>query len=329
MGAVNRRDFALVALGAVLWGTGGVAGSALARATGVASLDVATVRLVVGGGLLLLVLAVSGHLHGLRWTAPVVRRVVVTGVLAATYQACYFAAVQATSVGTATVVALGAAPVVAAVVTAVRERRAPVARELVALGLALTGLVLLVAPSASAASTSAASVSALSAASGATGAAGPTAGLVVLAGGVLLALVAAAAFATMTLVHRTPVPGLDALRLTATSFTLGGLLLAALAGVLALAGRAEAPAATLEAITQGGGWWLVVYLGVGPTAVAYSAYFAGLRTVPATSATLLALLEPLTATVTAIVLLDERLTPVGLVGGLLLVTTVVVLRPRR
>ena len=74
-----------------------------------------------------------------------------------------------------------------------------------ALGLALTGLVLLVGPS---------------------DAAGPGT-----AAGALLALVAAAAFATMTGLNRRSVPGLGPLPLTATSFTLGGILLLPVAAV--------------------------------------------------------------------------------------------------
>ena len=54
---------------------------------------------------------------------------------------------------------------------------------------------------------------------------------------------------------------------------------------------------------------LLTSLAVVPTAAACSAYFTGLRRVPATTAALLALLEPLTATVGAVVLRDERLGP--------------------
>ena len=76
--------------------------------------------------------------------------------------------------------------------------------------------------------------------------------------------------------------------------------------------------------TSGAELGLLLWLGVGPTALAYSAYFAGLRSVPSTTASLLALLEPLTAAVGAGLLLGERLTPVGLVGGVLLVVGMIV-----
>ncbi|HMO11740.1 MAG TPA: DMT family transporter, partial [Actinotalea sp.] len=71
---------------------------------------------------------------------------------------------------------------------------------------------------------------------------------------------------------------------------------------------------------------LVLWLGVGPTALAYAAYFAGLRSVPATSASVLALLEPLVATAGAAVLLAQRPGLPALAGGALLLTGIVVLR---
>jgi DME family drug/metabolite transporter len=288
------RDFALVALGGVLWGTGGLAGAALADAANLSSLTVAAYRLLGGGGLLLLALAVTGALRGLALTRPVVMLVTETALLAAVYQAAYFAAVERAGVAVATLVALGAAPLMVAVGTAISARRLPPPRTLVALALALVGLVLLVGPS---------------------DAAGPAT-----AAGALLALVAAGAFATMTGLNRRSVPGLGPLALTATAFTLGGTVLLPLAAV---AGSG------LAVPTGARGWVLLAYLAVVPTAAAYSAYFTGLRGVPATTAALLALLEPLTATVGAVLLRDERLGPVGVVGAVLLGAAVLVLRPRR
>nr|WP_255465820.1 DMT family transporter [Cellulomonas sp. APG4] len=286
----------LVCLGAVLWGTGGLAGSALREATAAPMLVVAALRLLVGGGLLLVVLALVGRVRGLRAPgAP--GRVAVTGLLAAVYQSAYFGAVQLTGVAVATVVALGSAPVAVAVATALVRRRVPGLRTVGALALATGGLVLLVL--------------------------GPGEGAVVAPGGVLLALVAGSAFAAMTLVNRRRRPGPDPLGLTAVAFTVGGLLLAPFA-VLVGGWPGEAGA------TDGwdaSAWLLVIYLGIGPTALAYAAYFRGLHGVPPTTATVLALLEPLTAAVGAAVLLGERPGPVALVGGLALVAAVLVLRP--
>lgn len=292
----TRRDFALVALAGVLWGTGGLAGAALADTEQLPASAVAACRLLGGGGVLLVVLALTGALRRVPRTRAVAGRVVLTGLLAAVYQGAYFSAVARAGVATATLVALGAAPVLVAVGAAVLARRLPSGRTLLALALALTGLVCLVGTSGS----------------GQAGEGGRT-------GGVLLALVAAGAFATMTAVNRDRSPGLGALPLTALAFTLGGIVLAAVSA-------AFGPGVSVPSTAQG--WVLVAYLAVVPTAAAYGAYFRGLDTVPATTAALLALLEPLTATIGAVVLLDERLGASGVVGAVLLAAAVVVLRPR-
>ncbi len=280
------RDLALLVVGAVVWGTSGLSGAALAE-DGLGPVSVATDRLAIGGGLVLVALAAVGRLHRVPTTRPVLTRVLVTGVLAATYQGAYFAAVALGSVSIATLVALGAAPVMVAAASAVLDRRLPAPRVMVAIGLALVGLVLLLGAPA--------------------GGAQPVFGAV-------LALVPAAAFAAMTVVNRTPITGLGPLELTGVSFTLGALLLAPIA------------------LVAGGGWRpsglgsvaVLLWLGVGPTALAYGAYFAGLRTVPGTTASLIALLEPLTAAVGAALLFGERIPVPGLVGAALLVAGIIV-----
>lgn len=287
-----RAGFLAVVVGALLWGTGGIAGSALAGDGGLPMVTVAAYRLTVGGGALLLVLVLAGRLRRLARTGAVARRVLLTAVLAAGYQAAYFVAVGRSSVSLATVVALGAAPVLVAAATAALTRRLPSARTLVAVVLAVVGLVLLV---------------------------GLSGGGVDPVGGAVTALGAAAAFAALTIVNRTGVPGLDPLLLTALAFLAGGLLLVPVA---VLGGGAVVPSAPSA-------WWLVLYLGVVPTALAYAAYFTGLRAVPATTASLVALLEPLTAALLATVLLGERLGVGGVLGGLLLAAATVVVAPRR
>ncbi|HWS58559.1 MAG TPA: EamA family transporter [Actinotalea sp.] len=296
---MRSGDYLLVCLAAVLWGTGGLAGVSLA-ADGLGMLTVATARLAVGGVVLVVVLASLGRLADLGGAPAARRRVLVTGALAALYQSSYFLAVSWTSVSVATLVALGAAPVVVATATAVRDRRRPATPTVVAVALAVLGLTLLVGV--------------------------PVAGS---GWGVALALVAATAFATMTMVNRTPVAGLDGLSLTGASFTLGAALLAPFALAAALAAGAGTPGGPPLLPSGPDAWLLVAYLGLGPTALAYGAYFTGLRTVPATTASLLALIEPLTAALGAALLLGERLGAAGALGAALLVTAVVLLRPRR
>jgi DME family drug/metabolite transporter len=84
--------------------------------------------------------------------------------------------------------------------------------------------------------------------------------------------------------------------------------------------------ATGQALTfEPEGWARLVYMGLVPTALAYWLFARGLRTTPATTASLLTLIEPLTATVLAVLLFGEHLTVNILGGGALLIGAVVVL----
>jgi DME family drug/metabolite transporter len=70
--------------------------------------------------------------------------------------------------------------------------------------------------------------------------------------------------------------------------------------------------------------WLV-YLGAVPTALAYALFFAGLAGIRATTASVVALLEVVTAAVAAVVLLGERLTAPAVLGTAVLLVAVAAL----
>ena len=72
-------------------------------------------------------------------------------------------------------------------------------------------------------------------------------------------------------------------------------------------------------------WGLLLYLGVVPTALAYFLFTIGMRTTVATVASLVTLIEPLTAAGLAWLLFDERLGPLALVGAALLLGAVFLL----
>jgi len=270
----------------LLWGTGGLTGSLLSRVAGLSAMSVAACRLTAGGALIVALLTVTGR--GWPTGRAAWTRIAVIGVLAALYQSCYFTAVALTSVALATLVTIGTAPVIVLGVYRVTGRRsgrlAPVAA-----CLALTGLGLLVGlPSGF-------SETAVLASAG-------------------MAVLAAAGFAAVTLIGARPVPGLDELTVTGFGFTLGGLILMPLAAALGGLSFRLGP----EAVG------LLVALGLGPTAVAYTLYFRGLRTAAASTATLLTLLEPLTGAILAALVLGQRLSTTGMAGAAILAAAVLV-----
>ncbi|MFT4286316.1 EamA family transporter, partial [Nocardioides sp.] len=99
--------------------------------------------------------------------------------------------------------------------------------------------------------------------------------------------------------------------LAAGSTAVGAIMLAP----LLLTGGPLLPATAAVA-----GW--VLYLGVGTMALAYLALYAGLRTVPASTATVASLLEPVTAALLAWLVLGEHLSAAGVVGTLLVLAAV-------
>jgi DME family drug/metabolite transporter len=76
-------------------------------------------------------------------------------------------------------------------------------------------------------------------------------------------------------------------------------------------------------------WALLLYIGLVPTALAYLLYFRGMRSTPATAASVLALVEPLAATTLAVAIFGESLGFAAMIGaGFLLVAMVTLLRRR-
>jgi DME family drug/metabolite transporter len=275
-------------LSGLLWGTGGLIGTLLGRAAGLSAMSVATYRLLAGGGLIVAFLTLTGK----RW--PTGRaawtRIAVNGLLSALFQSCYFAAISLTSVSLATLVTIGGTPVIVAIVERASGRRALGRAGVITIAMALAGLGLLV---------------------GSPG--GGFSETTVLAS-TGMALLSAAGFAAVTLIGTSPVTGLDELTLNGFGFSLGAMALLPLAAVLG-GGLGFRPS-----LASAG---LLAALGIGPTAVAYTLYFRGLRKASASTAALLSLIEPLAAAVLAALVLGNRLSATGIAGAVMLLAAVV------
>jgi DME family drug/metabolite transporter len=274
-------------LSGLLWGTGGLIGTLLGRAAGLSALSVATYRLLAGGGLIVAVLTLTGR----RWPTRRVAwtRIAVNGLLSALFQSCYFAAISLTSVSLATLVTIGGTPVIVTVVEQARGGRALGRAGVITMAMALGGLGLL------------------------TGLPGGGFSETAVLASTGMALLSAAGFAVVTLIGTSPVTGLDELTLNGFGFSLGGMALLPLAAVLGggLGFRLSLASAGLLAA-----------LGIGPTAVAYTLYFRGLRKASASTAALLSLIEPLAAAVLAALVLGDRLSTTGIVGAVMLLAAV-------
>jgi DME family drug/metabolite transporter len=263
----------------VLWGTTGTA-QALAHLHA-APPAIGAARLLAGGLALWLVVAVRGRLAIGELFAPGRRAwFLAAGLVAAIYQAAFFAAVSRTGVALGTLVALGSAPAFCGLLA--RElagERLPAAWT-VSTACAVVGCVLLLAPSGHA------GVDPL---------------------GIALSLVAGACYGTYTVcVKRLLSSGADPLSVLVGTVSIGAVLLA------------PALATGAGALVSPAGLLLVVWLGPVATAGAYVLFVRGLARVPARTAGTLSLAEPLTATVLGTAVLSEAWSPARAVGGALL-----------
>jgi DME family drug/metabolite transporter len=289
-----RRGFLLVVLAALCWGTSGVSGKIVAERTDLGPLDIAWHRMAIAAVALLIGTALTRRRRS-GPTTPLTRgiagRLFLIGAGLAAYQLAYFAAVATAGVSIATLVALGLAPLLIAVGATLLGHGRPDGATVLALVVALTGLVLLVGVSA-----------------------GVDTGTTVVLGA-LMAVGSALGYAVVTLAG-TGVPA--GIPVTLAGFAGGALLLTPVALVVGLRFTTEPVALAV-----------LLYLGLVPSALAYALFFTGLRTVPGAVAGIITLREPLPATALATAFLGERLAPGALAGGLLVLAAVAGLYVRR
>lgn len=263
---------AAVAIAALLWGTGGLAGSVLARSAGLDGVGIATMRVSVAalalcpfsGSWLLRPRAASRRVR--------LRHVTGAGILVAVYQVMYFESVRMGGVAVPTMITLGVAPLVVAGASALSARQAPTGTACIGWVAALGGLALTVQ--------------------------GPHVGLgAVQPTAVVLASAAGATYAVVIMLNKR-------WALHAAGVDLAAVQFAAAAAVLLPLGVATHQHASVSA----SGVVIALYLGVVATATGYALFFSGLKSVPASTAALMALIEPTAAAILASVFLGEALT---------------------
>ena len=286
---VGRGLLYLIVAGAA-WGTAGAAASLVYRTSDMGPVTLSFWRCAAG---LVLLLAARPLRPRVRPAVPEplrrkALRAVLTGLGLAVFQTAYFAAVQATGLAVATVVTLGAGPVLIALG----------ARQV--LGERLGG-------------------------GGAAAVVGALAGLGVLVlgdgrtsvepRGVLLALVSAAGYSAMTLLTRWwgRDGSADAASTSVGAFAVTSLCLLPFALAEGLVPHSAEPVRLL---------WLLAYVAAVPTALAYGLYFAGAAVVRSATVSVIMLLEPVSAAALAVVLLGEHLTAATLAGTVLMLGSV-------
>ncbi len=280
----SRRDFLFIACASVSWGTVGVANQALYSFGVTNALSLAFLRLGIATPLFLIT---SWILLGRRFF-HIKRRdlgtMMLMGSMIAISQACYVAAIASAGVSVSTLIAICAAPVLIALLSVfiVRERLSSMT--LIALVTALSGTILLIATRSHSD--------------------GGNTSLF----GVLLALLSACGYAGFILCGRMLTGSYHPLQISSVSFGTGALLLLLVCST----------STRLVIAYPTGGWLLLLYLGLVPTAIGYGLFQIGIRSLSATVASIVTMCEPFTAAILAWILFHEELGLFGLLGACLL-----------
>jgi DME family drug/metabolite transporter len=286
-------------LASMLWGTTGTTASFLPDDVSPLAVGASTMGI---GGLLLFAATARASLAVLR--DPVARRWVLIGALGVVvYPLAFYAGMDFAGVAVGNVVALGSGPVFAALLEWLVERRRLSIRWAVSTALAVLGIALL-------------------ALGREVDAAGDRSAIVT---GVVLGLLAGLAYALYTYASSRAiqgsgdVPPRPSRGVMGSMFGAGAVLL--LPVLLATGGPLLQSPATVG---------IAAYLAIGPMFIAYLLFGIGLRSIRSSTVTTITLLEPVVATVLAVVVVGERLAPVGWIGlGLVLTGLGVLVSARR
>jgi len=289
------RPVLLVIAAAVCFGT---TGTAQAYGPDAASTTaVGLTRIVAGGSLLAAVAWWAARRSPVRAVAPrqSLGVVLLGGAAVLAYQPTFFAGVRSNGVAVGTVVALGAAPALTGLLEWLVTRRLPARPWFVATGCAVIGVVLL---------------------GGVLDEADASISLPGIAG----SLGAALSYAIYALAAK------KLLDEGASATTAIGSIF----GVAAALGAPFLLLVDLSWLGSASGLAMVVWLAAATVALAYVLFAIGLRSLTASTVSTLTLVEPMTACLLGIVLLDERLSAPGWVGlGVLLCGVALLAVPAR
>jgi drug/metabolite transporter, DME family len=284
--------FWLVTFAAITWGTIGVATQAIYNSDTTTSLFINLARMLIATPVLLLACwrVIGTKLFQFERRGLLI--MLVSGALLATSHAAYFAAIRSAGVTIATLLTICVAPLVVTGVSVLLKLEILTRRIVIALVCALIGAVLLVGGGSPAAESGQHDVWL----------------------GTIFSLIAAATYGSSVICGRFLAGDYHPLQVTTITFSAGTV-------VLVLVNLA----AGVVTVHTTQGWLLVLYLGLVPTALAYWLFQKGLRSVSATSASIVSMVDPLVAALLAWALFGETLSVIGIIGAVLLTSSIFLL----
>jgi drug/metabolite transporter, DME family len=267
----------------------GTTGTAQAVGPAIEPLAVGTARIAIGAVLLVAIALATGRFQ---LGAADRRLVLLSGLCVAAYQATFFAAVDDTGVAVGTVVAIGSAPVFTGLMARAFTGERLSRRWAAATALGCAGVVTLVL--------------------------GGGSGGEVSLPGVGLALLAGAGYGGYAVAGKKLMDqGATPEALMATVFSIGAAVLLPLLTLVPTGGLLTGP-----------GLVLALYLGALPTALAYTLFARGLKSIGAGETATLTLAEPVTAAALGFIVLGERPGAAAIIGAALVLAGLALLALR-
>lgn len=288
----NSGAWALI-LASLLWGTTGTAASFLPDDVSPLAIGASTMTI---GGLLLFAVSARASLAAIRDAAA--RRWLLIGAIGVfVYPLAFYSSMDLAGVAIGNVISLGTGPVFAALLEWLFERHRLSALWAACTAVAIVGIVILTI--------------------GGHGSAAASGGSIV--PGVILGFVAGLAYALYTYSSSRAIRTGQAPRgVMGGMFGFGAV---ALLPVLVVLGG--------PLLQSGQSIGIAAYLAIGPMFVAYLLFGIGMRTMRSSTATTITLLEPFVATLLAVIIVGERLEPLGWIGLVLILVAVTVLATAR
>ncbi len=282
--------FWFVTAAAIIWGTIGVATQEIYNVDSTTPLFINLTRTLIATPMLLFLCwrVVGRGMFNIQRRDFIV--MMLTGTFLVLSQVAYFAGIREAGVTITTLLTLCISPLVVAFVSVILKFETLSGRFMIALILAMLGSLLLV------------------------GVNTPSNTEYNITSGTIFSLIAAVFYALMLIGGRFLAANYHPLQVITVGFAAGTvvLLLINLASEVVIVQTAE-------------GWMLVLYLGLVPTAFAYWLFQVGLRTVSATTASIVIMLDPLVAAFLAWMLFGETLSSAGVIGAMLLISSLFLL----
>jgi len=288
------EGWAAVLTAATLWGTTGIMFHALGNTDGADAVSISFLRLALSVPFLL----TMARLHTGTWLIPLTWRgftvLIGLGLSMAFYQLTYVLAIERVGVAISVLISICGAPIFVALISVAWLGERLHARALLALVASIIGTVLLVGiPSEITQDTHRFWI------------------------GISFAVACAVCQAFYVLTARASGNICSPMHAGGFGFAIGALALLPF-------GLADG----LQLTYSPAGWIMLLYVAAVPTAIAQTLFLNGLKGTGALGGAIASLLEPLVSTILAVLLLHERLTWVGVLGSVILLSGIVIIQWR-